>query len=84
LYIGWKILKRTKVWKPAEMDFVTVRAFFFFEGGEEEETASKFLYSACLILFFSIIGYPYVGRDRERRSAPSYYWRKDCGYCILI
>lgn len=23
LYVGWKVLKRTKVWKPAEMDFVT-------------------------------------------------------------
>ena len=23
LYIGWKLIKRTKVWKPHEMDFVT-------------------------------------------------------------
>ena len=23
LYFGWKILKRTKIWKPMEMDFVT-------------------------------------------------------------
>ena len=25
LYIGWKVYRRTKVWKPSEMDFVTVR-----------------------------------------------------------
>lgn len=23
LYVGWKIYKRTKIWKPHEMDFVT-------------------------------------------------------------
>ena len=23
LYFGWKVAKRTKVWKPHEMDFVT-------------------------------------------------------------
>ncbi|THH28371.1 hypothetical protein EUX98_g5823 [Antrodiella citrinella] len=23
LYFGWKIIKRTKIWKPSEMDFVT-------------------------------------------------------------
>jgi yeast amino acid transporter len=23
LYVGWKLIKRTKVWKPHEMDFVT-------------------------------------------------------------
>ena len=23
VYLGWKIFKRTKVWKPEEMDFVT-------------------------------------------------------------
>lgn len=23
LYFGWKILKRTKIWKPMEMDFIT-------------------------------------------------------------
>ena len=23
LFVGWKIFKRTKVWKPHEMDFVT-------------------------------------------------------------
>jgi yeast amino acid transporter len=23
LYAGWKIIKRTKVWKPMDMDFVT-------------------------------------------------------------
>ena len=23
LYVGWKVAKRTKVWKPHEMDFVT-------------------------------------------------------------
>jgi amino acid transporter len=23
LYIGWKLIKRTKAWKPQEMDFVT-------------------------------------------------------------
>lgn len=25
LYFGWKIIKRTKIWKPEEMDFHTVR-----------------------------------------------------------
>jgi amino acid transporter len=29
LYVGWKVYRRTKVWKPAEMDFVTVRAALF-------------------------------------------------------
>ena len=24
LYVGWKVYKRTKVWKPEDMDFVTV------------------------------------------------------------
>lgn len=23
LYFGWKIFKKTKIWKPHEMDFVT-------------------------------------------------------------
>ena len=22
LYVGWKLVKRTKIWKPHEMDFV--------------------------------------------------------------
>ena len=25
LYIGWKVYRRTMVWKPSEMDFITVR-----------------------------------------------------------
>ena len=29
LYVGWKILKRTKVWRPEDMDFVTVRVFLW-------------------------------------------------------
>lgn len=28
LYAFWKLYKKTKVWKPLEMDFVTVRLVF--------------------------------------------------------
>jgi yeast amino acid transporter len=30
LYIFWKLYKRTRVWKPLEMDFVTVRRALYF------------------------------------------------------
>lgn len=29
LYFGYKIVKKTKIWKPLEMDFVTVRPSLF-------------------------------------------------------
>lgn len=29
LYIVWKVIKRSKFWKPHEMDFVTVRETFY-------------------------------------------------------
>ena len=31
LYFGWKIFKRTKFWKPSEMDFHTVRVHYYFD-----------------------------------------------------
>ena len=30
LFVGWKVIKRTKFWRADEMDFVTVRYRFFF------------------------------------------------------
>ena len=54
LYIGWKVYKRTKIWKPQEMDFVTVRipalSLYFHRVGS-------------LTVFVMSAGCPVLGRD---------------------
>ena len=54
LYFGYKIIMRTKIWKPTEMDFVTVSL-------DQMTTATS---SRLTISPFFFIGHPYCGRNR--------------------
>ncbi len=74
LYFGWKIFKRTKIWKPIEMDFVTVRLFFsFFQNSCSSNSRSR-----------PIQGYPLARGDRDPRKATKERLGEDRPHPLLV
>ena len=67
LYFGYKIIFRTKFWKPMEMDFVTV----------------SFNDNLCSIFLDSFTGHPDTGRDRNTRATSKEFRRTYCQYSFL-
>jgi hypothetical protein len=70
LYVGWKVFKKTKVWKPTEMDFVTVCILDFV--------------SIRSLKKLFVVGNSSFGRYRDTRSASTHDWRKDCRFLVLV
>lgn len=69
LYVGYKVVKRTKVWKPLEMDFVTVR------------TPSHNSYIFLLIFFFLFRVYPHQKRPKHQKSHQLRSWKRLLHFC---
>ena len=71
LYFGFKIIKRTKIWKPTEMDFVTVSLNWLMAIPPDWRS------------LLSFTGHPYSGRNRIATDSTEAHRGAHCRYSFL-
>ena len=74
LYVGWKVIKRTSIWKPLEMDFVTVSSKWIMMA------ATNFL---LMTFFLFYTGHSYSRRNRITNHSTEEHLGAHCKHYFL-
>jgi len=83
LYAFWKVTKKTKVWRPEEMDFVTVSC--------SPSTCSRPLLRYWIFqrpphynhFSYPALGNSYPGANRRTRNLPNHFLAEGHGHLVL-